>query len=66
MAITRNSRLLSSLTRFDDDIYRNKVESLVVTAGQSRETRRKYYIMIISAAVIPLSRLQTGLGLLCW
>ena len=66
MAITRKSRLLSSLTRFDDDIYRNKVESLVVTAGQSRDTRIKYYIMIESAAVIPLSRLQTGLGLLCW
>lgn len=64
MAITRNSRLLSSLTRFDYDNYRNKLESLVVTAGQSRETRRKYYIMIESAAVIPLSRLQTGLGLL--
>lgn len=54
MAITRNSRLLSSLTRFDYDIYRNKLESLVITAGQSGETRRKHYIMIES--VIPLSR----------
>lgn len=54
MAVTRNSRLLSSLTRFDYDIYRTKLESLVITAGQSRETRRKYYIMIES--VIPLSR----------